>query len=247
MKWIFALIIVVGGYCHEPSVKVAVCYWGLTRSTRFVYPSHFDRIFRVLETNGIGYDVFMHTWSIEGKQWSWDQQLETPVDYEEYQFLKPKYYKIEPQSEFLDRLDFSQYYYQGETEWLPQLIRNHLCALESQKRVTDMVTESGNHYDFIIYVRPDVWFRSPLDVGLMRSLKEGEIVVPSFDSYGGYNDRFAILPFATAPIYGKRIDEIAQFRRDVGYIVSEKYVKYICDKYGLKVHFSNIDFVFVRP
>ena len=236
--------------------KIAVCYWGLTRSTKQVYPSHFECLFSVLEENNIQYDVFMHTWKLNGKQRVNWIEIDTPVDYEEYQLLKPKYYKIENQDDFTNNLDFSQYFYQSvwdqsghsiDGEWDPLLVLNHICSLESQKRVTDMVLDSGNKYDLIMYVRPDVMFHNKLDVNLILDLQPNEMAIPNSDHHEGYNDRFAVLTYETAPVYGKRINGIIDFRREHGRIVAEKYVKYICNENHLTVRFIPLNFSLVRP
>lgn len=92
-------------------IKIAVCYWGLTRSTSLVYESHFKNLFNVLTANGIDYDVFMHTWKLKGKQRIWENEINEAINYDEYKLLNPKYYKIEDQDDFTVSLDFDQYFY----------------------------------------------------------------------------------------------------------------------------------------
>lgn len=242
--------------CLEDKPKVAVCYWGLTRSIKKVYQSHFENLFHILEKNDIAYDVFIHTWHTKSKQRVWQTEIDIPIDYEEYKLLNPTYYQIDDQDLFTDSLNFDDYFYQdvwdlkGDTldgEWLPKLILNHLCALESQKRVTDRVIASQNHYDLIMFIRPDARLLTPFPVESLYSVQDGDILIPDFDQCEGYNDRFAVLSFTTAPIYSKRIDEIISFRQTQGRIVSEKYVKYICDKYLLNVTLIPFWFELVRP
>lgn len=57
-----------GASGFEKKPRVAICYWGLTRSTKKVYQTHFDKIFNVLEKNDMPHDVFMHTWSLKGSR-----------------------------------------------------------------------------------------------------------------------------------------------------------------------------------
>ena len=80
---------------------------------------------------------------------------------------------IENQEEFIDKLDFSKYFYKHiyETkghsrkgEWLPYLVKNHLCALESQKRALKMVENENEHFDYVIFIRPDSLFKQKLPV-----------------------------------------------------------------------------------
>lgn len=240
----------------HPKKKIAVCYFGLTRCTKKVYQSHFEHVFNPLRDHNIDYDVFMHTWELKGKQRVWENEIDVAIDYDEYKLLNPNYYKIESQDTFTNNLDFGQYFYKkvfeeighcDEGEWLPLLVLNHLCALESQKRVTDMVLASGQQYDYVMYIRPDVLVHNSLPIEPILQLKGKEILIPDFEHCEGYNDRFAILPYDKAPIYGKRIDQIANFRKTQGRIVSEKYVKYVCRKNRLRVRLIDFFFTIVRP
>ena len=198
----------------------------------------------------------MHTWYTKSKQRVWETELSIPIDYNEYKLLNPAYYRIDDQDTFTDALDFGQYFYEpvwiekGDSpdgEWLPKLILNHLCALESQKRVTYMVLESRNKYDLILYIRPDALLLTPFPVKMLLNIQEGDILIPNFDHCEGYNDRCAVMHVKTAPLYGKRINGIIDYRRTQGGIVSEKYVKYICDKNQLNVILIDFHFELIRP
>lgn len=238
--------------------KVAVCYWGLTRSTKLVYPSHFEKLFRVLEENNIEYDVFMHTWQTQSKQRVWQQELDIPIDYEEYKLLNPKYFQRDDQDQFSSQIRPQDYFtkkaYKNEVWGNPNIMLNYICALESQKRVTDMVIESKNPYDWVIYVRPDAELLDDLPINQIRNLRDRDILIPDFDHWTGYNDRFAVLTFNTAPLYGKRIHGLLNFKNmmhfhnhSYQFITSERYVKYICEIHHLNVIFVNFRFNLIRP
>ncbi len=246
----------INKFKNESTIKIAICYWGLTRSTKKVYESHYKNIFNVLDDNNILYDVFIHTWHTNSKQRVWTTEIDAKIDYDEYKLLNPNYYRLDDQDIFTQALDFDKYFYQdvwntkgqcGDGEWLPKLILNHLCALESQKRVTDMVISSQNQYNLIMYVRPDALLKSKFPIEMIQNVKDDDILIPDCDHYEGYNDRFAVLNYQTAPIYGKRIDGIIDFRKTQGRIVSEKYVKYICDKNHLNVILIDFKFELIRP
>lgn len=235
--------------------QVAICYWGMTRSTRKVWRSHHLHLFNVLKENNIQYDAFMHTWETD-QNIVWENDCTIPNDYEEYQLLNPTHFKRELQSTFLNALTFSEYFdqelydkYGGDSphEWRPQLIKNHLCALESQKRVTDMVIYSGNVYDYVIYIRPDVMISTPFEISWFQHISLGTIVLPNDEHHEGLNDRFAIVSYNDCSYYGKRIDEIIDFRKSNGRIVSEKYVKFIIKKYFKILLFIKFKFTLVRP
>ena len=237
----------------------ALIYWGLTRSTKKVYTSHINHIFNILKKNNLTYKTFMHTWKTKDNiQMVWGNTIPQKIDYNEYKLLNPDVYKIEQQEDFINTLNMDDFFYKdiwnnkgdcGEGEWNPHVIKNHLCALESMKRGLEMVEESmqtGNRYKYIMFVRPDCWIHDelPLDQILPHLDK---ITVANFEHGEGFNDRFAIMNYANADLYGKRINEIAEFRKGNGRIVSEKYVKFIINKYKIPVNLIHFNFDLIRP
>jgi len=235
---------------------IAICYWGISRSTKQVYKSHYDKLFNVLNEAGMTYDTYFHTWDVKVNI-IWNDISPVPPDPEEYKLLNPTEYIKDNQDEFLGSLTFGDYFHQdawnryGDTrapggEWPPQLIRNHLCSLESLKRVTKMAVASNKAYKFIVYVRPDVELNDVFPVSIFSKLGSRDIAIPNFDHGEGYNDRGAVMRFEDCGFYAYRLDEIKEFRRYCGRIVSEKYMKYIVDKY---YKFIPLEFRFdiIRP
>jgi len=227
--------------------------------------SHVRRLFDCLKRGGMEYRTFMHSWRTD-KNRIWGEESPVPIDYTEYALLSPDVYQLDEQDMFLDTIRFADYFdrsvynvYGGDTyrEWRPELIRNHLCALESQRRVTEMMMldakSSGCEFDYVVYVRPDVEIHTDFDVSWLSGggggggIGVGEIAIPNREHYEGYNDRFAIVPYANSGVYGKRIEEIVEFRKERGRIVSEKFVKYIVEKYFTRVHFVDFVFTIERP
>jgi len=216
-------------------MKVAILYWGMTRSTRFVYESHHEKLFKPLTDSGASLDIFMHTWHVEEGNIIWGNTSHIPIEYEEYKLLEPTQYQIDSQDEFLKDLVFSDYYREGDGEWLPDLLRNHLCALESQKRVTNLCLNSGVTYDAMVYMRPDVLVVSALNPEWL-CISPGQIRIPNTFHYCGYNDRFAIVHPESSRLYGCRIDQAKEYRMTHPRIAAEEYIKYI-----LETHFSTIE------
>ena len=228
---------------------IAICYWGLSRSTKHVYKSHYEHVFNVLKNAGLTYDTYFHTWDVKVNL-IWGEVSPILPDQEEYKLLQPTEYKVESQDDFLKSLTFGDYYYEDAAnrneEWLPFLIRNHLCSLESQKRVTKMVIDSAKKYTFVLYIRPDVEFHNDFPISIFSSLKPKHIAIPDFDHYEGYNDRGAIMRIEDCTLYANRIDEIKEFRKHHGRIVSEKYAKFIVDKYFRMIPMQ-FRFTIIRP
>jgi hypothetical protein len=237
----------------------AIVYFGLTRSTKKVFESHYNNVFNVLTNNNLKYKTFMHTWKTnDNKQNVWQNTIEQEIDYNEYKYLKPDVYKLDSQELFIDNINMDNYFYKNiwdtighssNGEWLPELIKNHLCSLESQKRGLELVEEfikEGNTFKYVMFIRPDILIYNELPVDTII-LSNHDIFIPNDNHWEGYNDRFAIVKYNYASIYGNRINEIAEFRKTNGRIVSEKYVKFILTKYNLSIGFIFFYFELIRP
>lgn len=237
----------------------AILYFGLTRSLKNNYKSHQEHFFDILNKNGLSYRVFVHTWKTKNEFINWKKiNNSSNEENKDYNLLNPYEYKIESQDEFIDNVNFSDFFYENlwninghnyNGEWIPQLIKNHLCALESKKRGFEMIEENikkeNIKYKNVIFIRPDVEIYDDLPLSKII-FQEKTINIPNKDHYEGYNDRFAIMKYEDAHFYGKRINEIAEFRKNNGRIVSEKYVKFIIKKYNLQVNEIKFDFEIKR-
>ena len=231
----------------------AICYFGLTRSTKKVYESHYKYMFDVLKRHNLSFKVFMHTWKTnDNKQRVWENVVPQEIDYSEYKLLNPDVYQIDNQDDFMATVDMDQYFYKQinkHYEWLPQLVYNHICALESQKRSVELVEtamSSGQTFKRIMIVRPDTLIEQELPIEHILANPDA-LSIPNQEHYEGYNDRFAIGPYSLIKHYGKRMQELAEFRKYNGRIVSEKYVKFIVDKYKIPLNFIQFKFTLVRP
>ena len=236
----------------------AIIYFGLTRSTKKVYKSHFNEIFNILRDNNLTYKIFMHTWKKnDNKQKVWCETSDKNIDYEEYKLLNPDFYKLENQDNFINSINMDNFFYKDVAEqkgykqngeWLPGLILNHICALKSQKTALEMVenfVKDGNKFKYVMFIRPDARFKNPLPIQELDN--KNDIFIPDHDHHEGLNDRFAIIDYNKAYIYGKRIDEITEFRKTNSRITAEKYVKFIVKKYELKLKKINLNFNLIRP
>lgn len=239
----------------EETKRVAICYWGPTRSTKIVYQSHLKFLHEPLKKSGFDFDVFIHTWKLEQNK-VWNQIINSPIDYTEHLLLNPNFYKLDDQSKFLETFNLNDYFYKDvyeefghceNGEWMPDLVTNLVCGLTSQKRVTEMCLQSGQNYDFIIFVRPDAELLNEFPIDILYNLQDTEIAIPNFDHWEGYNDRFAVVCPKNCEKYSSRVDELIEFRKTNGRIVSEKFMKFIIDKYFTKVHLIDFNFELIRP
>lgn len=224
-------------YPHPMSTnkRIAVCYWGLPRSIPLILDTQTKYVYDVLKQHGVEWDVYVHLW-LTSENKVWETQLQTGLDYGSMVLLRPTAYQLDVQTEFLDKLDMKKYYYEHEKEqeWNYELIKNHLCALESQKRCVNLCLQQNKSYDAVVFLRPDALVQSPIPIlEILDTLKShpNAIVLPTNNHYEGYNDRFAVMRLNHALHYSHRINAIAEFRQHHGRIVSEKYVKYVVEQW----------------
>jgi hypothetical protein len=236
--------------------KIAICYWGLTRSLSKIYKSHIDNIYNALREYGYDYDTYMHTWySSTNSYYVWEKK-DKNGSIDDYKYINPTYYMTEDQDIFLNNINFSDYFDEQHynkygadrfqnPEWYPYLIRNAICGAQSQKRVTQMVVDTGIKYDYVMYVRPDTIIKNKIP-NIFNIIKDGTLVVPEMNSFNGINDQFAILSFNDFTKYGNRFDEIILFRKTIRKCYAEHLVKLIFDKYFKTLLKININYELVR-
>jgi hypothetical protein len=239
-------------------MRVALLYFGKSRSIRQVYETQNIHVKNVLKDAGITYDTYMHTWDTSNNAVLF-YETGIPEDTDSYALLEPTYFRKDNQNEFLASIDLHQYLNNKNitaadlrtysSEWLfkPQLIQNHICALESQRRVFQMAEETGIHYDAYIVIRPDAFFTSDIDIKPLQSIEEGVVYLPDWDHWLGYNDRFAFGSKEVIRIYTHRLRDLAEFRQTRGPITSEKCMKLTIEKYNLRASMLSVRFDIYRP
>jgi hypothetical protein len=243
------------------SKKIAIVYFGLLRTLEKVHESHINNIYKILSENNIEYKIFVHTWKTKNdEQKIWDKTINVKQNYKQIELLNSYKNKIDDQEIFEKDLKFSDYFYkdifdsQGSNhsknngEWIPQLIKNHLCALESLKRGYNMVETDEIDFDYVMFIRPDALLEHKFPINTMDFLDKNEngILVPNFGNHTGVNDRFAVTNYKYSKFYATRINELAEFRKNHGKILSEKYTGYIINKYFNK-HIIDFKFTCLRP
>jgi hypothetical protein len=237
----------------------AIIYFGLTRSLKKTFESHQKYLYDILKKQNLTYKTFMHTWKTkDDTQNVWEHTIPQKIDYTDYTVLSPNFYKIDDEDDFLASINMDMYFYKHifETkghsmhgEWLPRLVSNYICMLESQKRGFEMVKATvlkGDKFKFIMFIRPDITIYDELPIHSIIANPD-KIHVPNHSHYEGVNDQFAVMNYPCANIFGNRISELAEFRRTQGRIVAEKYCKFIISKYNMKMNEIDFKYTITRP
>lgn len=195
--------------------KIAVCFFGISRSLIFTYPSIEKNILN--PARGAGkVKTFIHFFDKEKiiNKRSGENGL---TRRDEYLMLKPDWLQLEPPDDCLKKIQYNQIKSFGDA-WKDdfQSLRNLLHQLHSLKTVS---TAALDWYpDIIIFARPDLEYHDSLarPIRKMLEVRGNTVCLPSWQHWeGGYNDRFAVCTGdKAARAYGKRLDDVSAFCRE---------------------------------
>jgi hypothetical protein len=227
-------------------MRVALCFWGICRSTDRTIESIETCIFNPLSNAQISYDVYVHTYNLY-RPYTNVRSNETGLQLKNtiWKLLKPREAKIENQDEVDKALDLKKYRNKGDPwESDYSTLDNHIRALYSLSEVTKLWTQSGTTYDLVIYLRPDVRFMTPLSLSWL-DIRKGLILIPDFHLFYGCNDRFAIGVPKDMKVYGERFYSAYEYSLQKP-LHSEQFLSNHIISYGIEFKTIPIRFRRVR-
>lgn len=235
-------------------MKVAICIWGLCRSTEYTFESFKTNVLDILRQGNIDISVFLHTWKLTRKYTN-SRAGENGIFLKTttWKYYNPRQYCIENQDEVDKTLKLQSYRRHGDP-WLEDAPHNYIpfsCvdnvirALYSLKKVTDMWVSLKEQFDCILYIRPDVRFLKPLNLDWLMQISEGTIYMPDFHLIEGVNDRFAFGKPAVMKVYGERYIHALEYSI-TNALHSERFLAYYLRKYGISVHLIPFRFRRIR-
>ena len=179
-------------------MKLAICFWGLTRSLKYTINSINKNIFDIFKKNNLEFRVFMHTFSTYVKYNNIRAGEEDIIlDNKEYKLLNPDYILIEKQENVKSSIDFIKYRKKGDP-WHNNYLTmdNFILAMYSKKQVLKLFQDNDDRsYTHFLIIRPDVKYLNKFDIRWLSTVNSNEIYVPNFNIfgiYGGFNDRMAL-------------------------------------------------------
>lgn len=227
-------------------MKIALAFYGLTRSVSYTMPSIRKNILNILIKSGIEYDIFLHTYQLKQYQNQRTNEMVSNINNEEYKLLSPKYLQIDDQVQIKEKLKMAQFRTHPDP-WNTnyQSVDNFILAQFSKTCVTNLIKESKNNYDYIIYLRPDVEYITPFDISYFKKVTDRTICIPDFHRYGpqSFNDRFCIANPKTYLQYGNIFPYLLEISKKES-LHSETVLGNMMIKYGFA--FVYIPFHFIR-
>jgi hypothetical protein len=229
-------------------MKVALCFWGLTRSLKYTLTSIQKHILEPLNNANIEYKIFLHTFHFNSPYVNpRAQEINVKLDFNEYTLLNPDYVQIDDQDVIKQKIHITKYRTMPDP-WESNYIcvDNFVCAMYSKKKLGEMVNESGIDFDYIMYLRPDVKFINSFDVRYFSITKKHNVCTPNFHLFPKLNDRFCLLQSCNLEKYSNLFDEMYEFST-IFPLHSEKFQHYIMTrKYNWSMRYIPIHFHRVR-
>jgi len=234
-------------------MKVAVAFFGITRSLKYTLKSIQENLFDVLKKNNIDFDIFLHTYILKSYQnvrtGSADKIDPHNINNEEYKLLKPKYVKVEDQDSIKKKLNLNSYRTHPDP-WKTNYnsVDNFILGSFSKFQVTEMITKTNIKYDYILFVRPDCYYIDKLPIEQFSKINNNNIIIPSFCLFGPHkiNDRFAITNATTYKIYGEIFNKLHNFSKEMPLhsetIIGIHLIKNNINVIRIKFNFSRVRF-----
>ena len=89
-------------------MKIAILFWGLTRSLKYTIKSIKINVFNVLRENNIDFDIYLHTYKVE-KPFSNKRTGERNIklNFNEYKLLQPDFFIYDDLEKIKKKIKFN--------------------------------------------------------------------------------------------------------------------------------------------
>jgi hypothetical protein len=216
------------------SMKITVAFYGIPRCTAISAPSIERHVLAPLRRIG-QVTVVHHLWKIDGiKSIRSGENGKLPPD--AYDYFKHCEGLVEPAPPFESGELFARWKWFGDAFGDDfASLRNLMHQLQSLHRVTELVSNTAP--DVVIFARPDLLYHDAIPESAVRLAENRPklTVIPIWNWWGGFNDRFAICGREAYEAYGRRLELGVSFaeqnRRPVH---SESLVKFALHEAGVE-------------
>lgn len=196
-------------------MKVALAFWGLTRSLKYTIDSINNKIMNKLKENGIQYKIFIHTWIVHSLyNNSRSKENNIVLDNSEYQLLNPDYIEIHDQDDFKKKINLKAFR-SHKDPWKTnyETVDNFICAMYSKARCSQLIENSNEVFDYIIFLRPDVLYLNDFNINFFKKVNNNTICIPNFALHSNFNDRFCITNMKTYKLYGYIFNKLFEYSK----------------------------------
>tara|TARA_B110000091_G_scaffold103309_1_gene112281 strand:+ start:89 stop:946 length:858 start_codon:yes stop_codon:yes gene_type:complete len=229
-------------------MKIALCFWGITRSLKYTIDSIKHHILNPLNDADIEYVIFVHTFKFQSEYNNpRAKEFNVKLDFDEHTLLNPDFLQIDDQDEFKFQHSIEKYRFlpdPWESEYV--CMDNFICAMYSKKQLGIMVKQSNISFDYVMYLRPDVRFYTSIDKRYFNLTNEYNICTPNFHLFPKLNDRFCIITASNLEQYSLMFNDMYEYSR-VFPLHSERFQHYVMTRmFQWKIRYIPVHFNRVR-
>ena len=226
--------------------KVAICFFGLTRSLKYNLKYIEKNIYNILKANNYDYDIFIHTYHKDAPHSNYRaKESNIILDNDEYKLLNPTKYIIDNETTTDTNIPYKLYTLHGDP-WNNNFssFQNFIKQLYSLYRVTKLWEPNKNMYDAVIYIRPDTIITRPININNIKQYKLNTIYVPNhhhshYKGRKGCNDRFAYGDPDSMIIYGQRYKQSLDYSMTRS-LHAESLLRYVLDSHQINIIPTNM-------
>jgi len=196
-------------------MKIALCFWGLTRSLKYTIDSIKKNILQPLDDGNIEYQIFIHTFSFKSKYNNpRANEYNMTLNFDEYTLLQPNFIEVDDQDQIKKDIHIHQYRSLPDP-WDSNYVclDNFICAMYSKRQLGIMVNNSNIKFDYIVYLRPDLHYLTPFDIRYFSITNEYNVCTPNFHLFPKLNDRFCILHASNLDKYSGLFNYMYEYSR----------------------------------
>jgi hypothetical protein len=214
-------------------MKIALVLYGIPRCTNVCAPSIEERLLKPLRLQG-DVSVVHHLWKIE-RVTSARSGEDAALAADAYIWFEQFQGVVEPPQAFEQGAAFDSWKQFGD-EFRDDFgsLRNLMHQLQSLKRATALARQTDP--DVVVFARPDLLYHDEIPRSACRLVSRfpSFCVVPHWNWWAGFNDRFAICGRQAFEAYGNRVDRAFEFGQVTHRpIHSESLVKFALHRAGV--------------
>ena len=196
--------------------KIAVCFFGITRSLSHTIASIERNVLDPARNSG-NVTIYSHFF-LQRDLVNRRSGEKGHLDLGEHRLLPSSFLHLEEPDACLEEHDFERLKAAGDA-WQDdfQSLRNLVHQLHSMNVVAAAALEGGA--EVCLFCRPDLAYHDSLSRPIHRAVaaRKPTVFLPRWEPHGGYNDRFAICAGTEAIIaYGQRIRCLHDFCAETG-------------------------------
>jgi hypothetical protein len=231
---------------YFPQKRVAIGFYGITRSLKHTLRSIYQNIFKPFEDNGITYDIFIHTYKLSRYNNIRTKEYSTDMDNSEYELLNPMEFKVESDPVVRQNIGLEKYHNQRDVFHNNfNTVDNFIMAQYSKKQLVQLIEGKEKRYDYVFFIRPDCAYLEKFNLKHCFDCSNDTIIVPDFHLCCKFNDRFSICNTNNYKLMGNIFDELLVISQKMS-LHPEKNIKLFLDLNKIKIKYIPFHFVRIR-